>query len=92
MRQKMLQSVLMNISLRNLPPDVETAILETSRRERISLNKAAIRLLETSLRRPSQNCDFEEFFSTWTAPEADSFDSALRGMRQVEPCDWEPVR
>ena len=39
----------MTISLRNLPPEVEKAILETSRREGISLNKATLRLLQASL-------------------------------------------
>lgn len=79
----------MTISLRNLPPEVEQAILETSRRERISLNKATLRLLEASLRRPARNGDFEEFYGTWPDAEADAFDAALAGMRQVDPADWE---
>jgi hypothetical protein len=77
------------ISLRNLPTEVENAILETSRREGISLNKATIRLLEASLRKPSKNSDFEEFSGTWTSAEADAFDAALAAMRQVDPADWE---
>ena len=78
----------MTISLRNLPPEVEKAILEISRREKISLNKATLRLLEASLRRPAVNTDFEEFFGTWPADEADAFDAALRAMRQIDPADW----
>ena len=79
----------MAISLRNLPPEVQKAIEETSRRESISLNRATIRLLEASLRKPFQNNDFDEFCGTWSKAEADQFDSALRQMRQVDPADWE---
>ena len=79
----------MTISLRNLPAEVEKAILETSHREGISLNKATIRLLQSSLNKPAKNCDFEEFFGTWPGAEADAFDAALAQMRQVEPVDWE---
>ena len=79
----------MPISLRNLPVEVEKAILETSRRDRISLNKAAIRLLEASLRKPAKNRDFDEFLGTWSSADADAFDAALAGMRQIDPADWE---
>ena len=79
----------MTISLRNLPPEVQQAIEDTSRREGISLNKATIRLLETSLRKPQKNHDFDEFCGIWSSGEADQFDAALRQMRQVDPSDWE---
>ena len=79
----------MTISLRNLPKEIEKAILETSQREGISLNKATLRLLETRLRKPARNSDFEEFCGTWSSAEADAFDAALVAMRQVDPADWE---
>ena len=81
----------MTISLRNLPPEVEKAILETSRREGISLNKATLQLLQTSLHKPAINTDLDEFFGTWSDAEADEFDAALAEMRKVDPADWEPV-
>jgi hypothetical protein len=79
----------MTLSLRNLPKEVEEAILETSHREGISLNKAAICLLQASLRKPARNSDFEEFSGTWSKAEADAFDAALAQMRQIDPpgCD-----
>lgn len=79
----------MTISLRNLPPDVQKAIEDTSRREGISLNKATIRLLEAALRKPARNADFDEFCGVWSKAEADRFDAALSRMRQVNPADWE---
>ena len=81
----------MTVSLRNLPKEVEKAILETSHREGISLNKATLRLLGAQLHRPAKNSDFEEFCGTWSSVEADAFEAALAGMRQVEPADWEPA-
>jgi hypothetical protein len=78
------------LSLRNLPKEVAEAILETSLREGFSLDKAALRLPEASLRKPAKNSDFEEFCGKWSNAEADAFDAALAGMRQVDPADWEP--
>ena len=79
----------MTISLRNLPDEVEKAILETSRREGISLNKATLGLLQASVRKPTANSDFEEFFGRWSTADADAFDATLGGMRQIDPADWE---
>lgn len=85
----------MTISLRNLPKDVEAAILEISKREGISRNKATLRLLEASIHKPGKkarlNHDFDQFFGTWSAAEADAFDAALADMRRVDPADWEPA-
>jgi len=80
----------MTISLRNVPPEVEKAILETSQREGISRNKATLRLLQASLHKPAINHDFDEFIGTWSDAEADEFDAALAEMRKVDPADWEP--
>jgi hypothetical protein len=79
----------MTISLRNLPKEVEKAILETSHREGISLNKATLRLLEAQLHKPAMNSDFEEFHGTWSSAEADAFDAVLAEMRPVDPVGWE---
>jgi hypothetical protein len=78
----------MIISLRNLSPELEAAIIEISRREGISLNKATLRLLEASIRRPTVNSDFDDFLGKWSTSDADLFEAALRSMRQVEPVDW----
>jgi hypothetical protein len=77
----------MTIHLRNVPKEVQQAILETSHREGISLNKATIRLLEAHLHKPARNSDFEEFRGTWSGAEADAFDAALAEMRQVDRAD-----
>jgi hypothetical protein len=79
------------ISLRNLPKEVEQAILETSRREGISLNKATLRLLEARLHKPVRNTDFEDLCGTWSSAQADAFDAALAEIRHIDPADWEPA-
>lgn len=80
----------MTISLRNLPPDIERAIVDKSEREGISLNKAATRLLEHAVRPTPRETDFDEFSGRWTATEGAEFDAALREMRTVHPNDWKP--
>ena len=79
----------MTISLRNLPPEVEQAISETSEREGISLNKATIRLLEGSLKKPVENHDFDEFFGTWSVAQAREFEAATMELRMIDSADWE---
>jgi hypothetical protein len=78
----------MTISLRNLSPELEAVIVEISRREGISLNKATLRLLEASIRRPAFNSDFDDFLGKGSTSDADTFEATLHSMRQVEPIDW----
>jgi hypothetical protein len=80
----------MTISLRNLPPEVERAVVDKSQREGISLNKAATQLLESAIQPRRRNSDFEEFAGSWSAEAAHEFESALEAMRQVDPADWKP--
>lgn len=80
----------MTISLRNLPPDIERAIVDKSEREGISLNKAATQLLEHAVRPTPRNADFDEFAGLWTATEAAEFDATLEQMRRIDPDDWKP--
>ena len=81
------------ITLRNLPPKVAKAIREKARRERLSMNKTVIKLLEeaTGATRDVKRVvhhDLDRFFGTWTKEEADAFDEALREQRQIEPEMW----
>ncbi len=78
----------MTISLRNLPPDLERAIVEKSKSEGISLSRAATQLLSRAVNPPSRNSDFDEFAGTWAPEAAVEFDAALLSMRTVDPIDW----
>ncbi len=83
------------ITVRNLPPAVARAVREKARKERLSLNKAVVRLLEEAtgagqarVSVPVLHDDLDRFFGGWTRRDADAFDEALRRQRQIEPEMW----
>lgn len=82
------------ITVRNLPPAVAKAVRAKARKERLSLNKAVVKLLEEATgeardkpKRPIHH-DLDRFFGGWTREEAEAFDGALREQRQIEPEMW----
>lgn len=81
------------ITVRNLPPAVAKAVKEKARNEKLSLNKAVVRLLEEAtgtgtMTRRVVHHDLDRFFGTWTREEADAFDEALAEQRQIDPEMW----
>ncbi len=81
------------ITVRNLPPAVAKAVKERAKREKLSLNKAIVRLLEeaTGTGKATKRVvhhDLDRFFGTWTKEEADAFDEALSEQRQIDPEMW----
>jgi hypothetical protein len=80
------------ITVRNLPPAVAKAVREKARKEKLSLNKAIVKLLEeatgTAPKRRAVHHDLDRFFGTWTREQADAFDEALREQRQIDPEMW----
>ena len=81
------------ITVRNLPPEVAKAVREKARKEKLSLNKAVVRLLEEATgvekgKKKVVHHDLDRFFGTWTKEEADAFDEAMREHRQIDPEMW----
>jgi hypothetical protein len=81
------------ITVRNLPPEVAKAVKEKARKEKLSLNKAVVRLLEEATgvekgKKKAVHRDLDRFFGTWTKEEADAFDEAMREHRQIDPEMW----
>ncbi len=79
------------ITVRNLPPKVRKAILEKARKERLSLSKAVVRLLEEATgavksKRPLHH-DLDRFAGTWSKEEYDEFMLALGEQRAIEPME-----
>jgi hypothetical protein len=77
------------ITLRNLPAAVAKAVKEKARKERVSLNKAVVRLLEeaTGVARRKEKIvhhDLDHFSGTWSQAEYDEFMAELREQRQVD--------
>ena len=80
----------MTISLRNLPPEIERAIVAKSESEGISLNRAATHLLERAIGPFKLNSQFDEFAGSWAPEAATEFDAALDNIRRVDMEDWKP--
>jgi hypothetical protein len=81
------------ITVRKLPKEVARAVREKARQERLSLNKAVMKLLEEATGtavddRPAEYHDLDACFGTWTRKEARAFDEVLRQQRQVDAEAW----
>jgi len=81
------------ITVRNLPPKVAKAIREKARKERLSMNKAVIKLLEeatgaTQETRKVVHHDLDHMAGTWSQAEYEEFMEALREQRQIDPEMW----
>ena len=88
------QGVLMNaITVRNLPPAVAKAVKEKARKEKLSLNKAIVRLLEEATgaekgKKKVIHHDLDHLAGTWSEAEYQEFMAALREQRQIDPEMW----
>lgn len=84
------------ITLRNVPRKVAQAIKRKAKRERLSLNRAVVGLLEeATASAPAEpggkrtlHYDLDKYAGVWTKREAREFDAALKSMRRVRRKDW----
>jgi DNA-binding ferritin-like protein (Dps family) len=81
------------ITVRNLPPEVARAIRAKAKRERLSVNKAVVKLLEEATgaakrAEPVLHHDLDRFAGTWSQEEYDQFMESLREQRAIEPEMW----
>ena len=81
------------ITVRNMPPAVARAIREKAKKEKISLNRAVISLLEEATatgqrRKEVVHHDLDRFAGCWSQEEYDEFMEALWEQRQIEPEMW----
>ncbi len=82
------------ITLRNIPREIQEAIERRARDERLSFNKAVLRMLEEALglgrgRGDGLHHDLDHLAGTWSQEEADEFDAALAEERRIDPELWE---
>lgn len=82
------------ITVRNLPPGVAKAVREKAKRERLSLNRAVVRLLEeaTGVEKAKARVvhhDLDHLAGTWSEGEHREFTAALEEQRQIDPKMWE---
>ena len=82
------------ITVRNLPPAVAKAVKEKARREKLSLNKAVVRLLEEATgavekgKKKVLHHDLDRFAGTWSEAEYQEFREAMKEHRQIDPEMW----
>ena len=80
------------ITVRNLPPAVAKAVREKARKEKLSLNKAIVRLLEEATGagpgKRTLHHDLDHLAGTWSEAEYRELMEALREQRQVDPEMW----
>ena len=81
------------ITVRNLPPAVAKAVKEKARKEKLSLNKAIVRLLEEATGAAAGKTkvvhhDLDHLAGTWSEAEYQEFMAALREQRQIDPEMW----
>lgn len=82
------------LTLRGLDPRVQQEIRALARREGISLNKAALRLLERGAgvagREPSDRIGpaLDHLIGTWSDAEAEAFVGSIRACEQIEDELW----
>ena len=82
------------ITLRNLPPEVSKAIQQRAKRNKTSVNRAVIGLLEESLGKKQQKKDkpryhdLDHLAGSWTKEEAAEFDKFIAEQRTIDPDLW----
>ena len=81
------------ITVRNLPPELARVIRQKAKREKTSLNRAVISLLEgaTGLSKPRTDevhTDLDRFFGCISKEEAEELNAAIWEQRQIEPEMW----
>jgi len=84
------------ITIRGIPPEVEKAIRNESKRKKLSLNKAIIHLLEKTIavqkkrvaKRASYH-DLDHLSGVWSRAEAKEFERNLRDQRQIDEDIWQ---
>lgn len=82
------------LTLRNIPPELARFIRQKASKERLSLNKAVIRLLEECTGSPGRKKekrlyhDLDTLAGSWTKREAGEFEQVLRRQRAIDEDLW----
>lgn len=83
------------ITLRNLPPELAKAVRKEAKRQRTSINRAVISLLQRKTeplkKRPREAQEYDDLDSlagSWSKNEAAAFETALAAQRTLDPELW----
>lgn len=83
----------MQLTLRGLSPELESCIQRLAAEEKISLNKAALKLLAkgaglTKDKKTVIGKDLDHLFGTWKALEAETFLESIKSCEQIDADFW----
>jgi len=78
------------VTIRNVPPEVERAIMARAREKGVSINKAVVGMLQEKVGAPGKKRydDLDDLAGTWTKREAEVFERGLREQRRPDPEIW----
>ena len=83
------------LTVRGFDDDLERSIRQLARREGISLNQAALKLLRRGAGLPDGQGDgrtigdaLDDLFGSWSTDEAEAFDAALDVFESVDESAW----
>ncbi len=79
------------ITLRQLPENLENQIRKLARKNKTSINKTVIDLLERALgtdRGSKKKRDLSKLKGTWSQLEADEFDKIMQSFNQIDKEVW----
>lgn len=81
------------LTIRGIPDQVDKEIKKESRKMGVSLNKAAIALLQKSVsglsvKRPRLHHDLDKLAGKWSKAEAREFDQILGNQRRIDEELW----
>ena len=83
------------LTVRGFDDDLSASLRRLARREGISLNQAALKLLRKGAgladdggRADTVGSSLDHLIGTWTEEEADEFDSALEDFETIDEAAW----
>lgn len=82
------------LTIRNLPPDVAKVIRQRATKNKTSLNRAVLGILEELVPARAEGGkrhiyhDLDSLAGSWCAEEAAEFEKALGGQREVDEEMW----
>jgi plasmid stability protein len=80
------------LTIRNLPPEIEEAIRRRARERHISINQSITELLSEAMGIPNsaeKQRDLSDLAGTWSDEEAREFEEALRLQRGIDEEIWQ---
>ena len=81
------------ITLRHLPPPLSRLLQRRALKERSSLNKTVIRVMEESMGlaaipKQKRHHDLDRFAGLWSTKESLEFDRLVKAQRKIDPEMW----